>query len=202
MKIYLLRHGRTSCNDQRRYQGKLDIPLSAAGEAELLAAECLPDTVYVSPLRRTWQTAAIVFPAARQIVVDGLREMDFGAFDGRTASEMEHDADYRAWVDGGCLGQCPGGESRAMFCDRACAAFVPLLEHAAVENTEQLVVVAHGGTLRAVMERFALPRRDYYDWTVGNGCGYALSWDAALWREQRKLRFLEKLCFTRGEETC
>ncbi len=202
MKIWLLRHGRTHFNDERRYQGQMDIPLSEAGAAELYAAQRQPETVYVSPLCRARQTALRIFPDARQIVVEDFREMDFGVFDGRTADEMAHDTAYRAWVDGGCVEACPSGERRADFCARTCGAFVPLVEEAAHSGTEWLVIVAHGGTQRALMEHFALPERDYYAWMTGNGRGYALDWDETLWREKRRIRFAQELCFVRGAYVC
>ena len=202
MNIWLLRHGRTQYNDERRYQGRLDIPLSPAGEAELREADISPEIVYVSPLRRSQQTARIIFPNAEQAVIDGFAEMDFGAFDGRTADEMAEDAAYRAWVDGDCTAQCPGGESRAAFCARSCAAFEALLEECTMRKVRILVIVAHGGTLRAVMERFALPERDYFDWTSGNGGGYLLDFDETLWRERRKLRLAERVSFVREAGAC
>ena len=128
MKVWLLRHGRTAYNREQRYQGLRDIPLSPEGEAELRQADFAPETVWVSPLCRARRTAEILFPSARQVVVEDLREMDFGAFEGRNYAEMEHDPDYRAWVDSGCEGRCPGGESRTEFCDRVCGAMEHLLE--------------------------------------------------------------------------
>ena len=202
MTVYILRHGRTAYNDQRRYQGQLDIPLSPEGEAELIAAPFSPALVYVSPLRRAQQTARRIFPAARQQIVPDFAEMDFGDFDGRTADEMAEDAAYRAWVEGDCTAQCPNGESRALFCERTCAAFARLLDESAARGEERVVIVAHGGTLRAVMERFALPERDYFDWTTGNACGYALRRDAALWRERRRMEIAERLCFVKGDAPC
>lgn len=65
MKIYLLRHGETAYNVDHRYQGVTDIPLSPAGLAALKQADFLPKTVYVTPLKRTKQTAEILFPTAR-----------------------------------------------------------------------------------------------------------------------------------------
>ncbi len=202
MKIFLVRHGRTAYNDERRYQGKLDIPLSAQGESELCAADLSIKSVYVSPLLRARQTAVRIFPLAEQMVVDAFSEMDFGAFDGRTAVEMEHDAAYRAWVDGGCTSRCPGGESRTEFCERSCAAFETLLEEAFERERRTLAIVTHGGTICAVMERFALPRRGYFDWAIGNGCGYMLRCDAALWRTRRLLELDERLCFAEGGAPC
>ena len=59
---------------------------------------------------------------------------------------MEQDADYRAWVDGRCVGRCPGGESMEEFAARTCPAFAALVQDALAQKREQLVVVAHGGT--------------------------------------------------------
>ena len=176
MNVWILRHGWTAYNAEHRYQGRTDIPLSPEGAAELRQAEIAPPAVYVSPLCRTGQTAARIFPAAKQMVVKDLAEMDFGAFEGRNYVEMEHDPDYRAWVDGGCEGRCPGGESRAEFCDRVCTAFSTLVEDAAVRGESPLVIVAHGGVQMAVMERFALPERGYFDWNAPCGGGYVLDW--------------------------
>ena len=202
MNIYLLRHGRTQYNDERRYQGQIDVPLSPAGAAELTSADISPEIVYVSPLRRARETAGIVFPDARQEVVADFAEMDFGVFDGRTADEMAEDATYRAWVDGDCTAGCPGGESRASFCARTCTAFEALLESEKEWQGDNLVIVAHGGTLRAVMERYALPEKDYFDWMSGNGGGYRLDFDEALWRERRKLRLAERVSFVREAGAC
>ena len=67
---------------------------------------------------------------------------------------------------------------------------------------DALVIVAHGGTLRAVMERYALPERDYFDGMSGNGGGYRLDFDETLWRERRKLRLTERVSFVREAGTC
>ena len=60
MLIYLLRHGQTEYNAQKRYQGQRDIPLSAADIAQLRQADFAPEVVYVTPLQRTAQTARVL----------------------------------------------------------------------------------------------------------------------------------------------
>ena len=52
MLIYLLRHGLTEYNAEKRYQGQRDIPLSAAGRAMLCRADISPKTVYITADRR------------------------------------------------------------------------------------------------------------------------------------------------------
>ena len=157
MLICLLRHGATAYNEDGRYQGRTDLPLSPSGRAALTQADFSPETVCV----------------------------DFGAFEGRSFREMEHDTDYRAWVEGGCAGRCPGGESREAFSARVCGAFAHLVDGALASGAERLVIVAHGGVQMAALERFALPRRGYFDWRAPCGGGFLL--DAAPWGTRRLL---------------
>ena len=174
MRITLIRHGKTAGNAESRYIGRTDEPLSPEGIAQLKTTE--PDfavqTVHVTSLQRTQQTASILFPNAGQIIADGLREMDFGDFEGRNYHEMEADTAYRVWVDGGCLAPCPNGESRSSFSVRVCSAFTEILAQADAQGHSELIFVVHGGTIMAIMERFAVPCKSYYDYSVKNGCGY------------------------------
>ena len=186
MTVEFIRHGETALQAEKRYQGRTDEPLSPAGIAMLQQSGRPVTTVYVSPRLRARQTAAILFPAAEQIVIDAFAEMDFGAFEGRNYREMERDADYRAWVDGGCTGRCPGGESREEFCARVCEAFEKLMYRAS--GSQELVIVAHGGTMMAALERFGKPTRDYYAWQRPSGAGWLLSADG--WKTDKTLRVL------------
>jgi len=187
MLIYLLRHGETVWNAERRYQGQTDLPLSQRGRDLLGRADFAPERVYISPLRRTAETASILFPEAGQIVVPDLRELDFGIFEGRTAGEMECDAAYRDWVKGGCSGRCPGGEDWAEFSARTCAAFEGLMEDA----PDPLVIVAHGGTQMAVLERYGRPARTRYQWLCKNGGGFLL--ETGNWREGQALSLVREV---------
>ncbi len=171
MRVLLLRHGKTPGNAVRRYIGRTDEPLSEAGAAEARALGGVEgvERVYVTPLRRTGETAALLFPRARQIVVPGLREMDFGDFEGRSPDEMESDAAYRAWVDAQCLPPCPHGEDKDGFSRRVCAAFEEtILTH----RGEYAVFVVHGGTVMAVLSRYARPPRGFYENYVENCRGF------------------------------
>ena len=200
MKVYLLRHGETVYNKEKRYQGCRDISLSAAGRAALAPAPFAPCLVYVSPLRRARETADILFPGAKQVVVQDLREMEFGIFEGRNYIEMEHDSDYLAWVGSDGLGKIPGGESKAKFCARTCAAFAALVSQALGAGEQELVIVAHGGTQMAALERYAAPRADYYHWCAPNGGGYLLETAPALWRAEQTLQLVSPLQYTRAAE--
>ena len=195
MLIYLLRHGQTEYNAQKRYQGQRDIPLSPEGAAQLRRADFDPDVVYVSTLQRTSQTARILFPGAKLVPVDGLKEMCFGSFEGRNYIEMEHDPDYLAWVAANCESPCPDGETKAAFSKRICRAFSALVDKALADGEELLVILAHGGTQMAALERYALPHKDYYEWCGPNAGGFVL--DAADWADKRVLHLVKTVQYTR-----
>lgn len=173
-----MRHGPTPGNEAHRYVGAIDQPLSPTGRVAAVHAGIHPEIpeVYVTTLKRTHETASICFPNARQIECEGLQEMDFGAFGGRTADEMEDDPEYRAWVDGWCVGQCPGGESRAESTSRICRALTQLIARANAEGKKRIILVAHGGTMMAALSTYCVdaPERDYYEWLTGNCGGYRM----------------------------
>lgn len=197
MKIYLLRHGATAYNREHRYQGATDSPLSPEGRAALERADIAPDVVYISPALRARQTAEILFPAAALTEVPDLREMDFGAFEGRNYIEMEHDAAYRAWVDGGCVDRAPGGESRAEFSERVCRTFASLVDRSLTDGSELLVILAHGGTQMAALERFGRPARDYWAWQSPPGGGFLLGTDADRWARERTLELVDTVQYAK-----
>ena len=186
-EILLLRHGKTPGNALRQYIGSTDESLSPEGRAELEKFRYAPaDIVYISPMLRCRETAELLFPGSELISVDDLREMDFGHFEGRSYLDMAEDAEYRAWLDSNCEAPIPGGENKADFTDRCCAAFEAVL---ASDASDRLVFVVHGGTIMAVLSRFALPARSYYDWSVGNGHGFRLNWEP----DRRTLQLLEEV---------
>ncbi len=91
MLIWLIRHGETEYNKEKRYQGQTDVPLSDEGRAAIKRAPFNPDLVYTSPLSRAAETAGILFPDVPKVSVDGIKEMNFGVFEGRKYIEMAHD---------------------------------------------------------------------------------------------------------------
>ena len=89
MTVFLLRHGQTRGNLERRYTGSTDEPLCPQGKAELEGVRP-PEAeyVYVSPMIRCRETAAILYPGMEHIAVPGFRETGFGIFEGHTYEEL------------------------------------------------------------------------------------------------------------------
>lgn len=176
--VIFIRHGATAGNLERRYIGRTDEPLCELGiqQAHALAAQQLnADQLFVSPMRRTRQTASLVFPECAQIVVPDLRETDFGIFEAKTAEELSDNAAYRAWVDASCETPIPGGEAVADFKSRCVAAFLHAM--AQVPNGQTAAFVIHGGCIMAILEALAVPKQDFYAYHIGNGKYLQYSWD-------------------------
>jgi broad specificity phosphatase PhoE len=148
-EILLVRHGETDWNLEGRVQGHTDRPLNETGRRQALAlAERLVleklDAVYSSDLARARDTAALI--AARHgldvIEATDLREKDFGSWEGLTATEILArfpDADRGEWGD---------GENSAEVAARVVAA---LMQIAAAHLGGRVVVVSHGGPMRAAL---------------------------------------------------
>ena len=173
MKWILIRHGQTQGNIERRYIGcRTDEPLCTRGRENLKLRDYPKvQRVFVSPMLRCRETAAILYPDIRPEVVEDFRECDFGAFENKSYQELSGRPDYQAWIDS--LGEAPfpGGESRAAFAARCADAFEALTKRGIDEDC---ALIVHGGTIMAIMERYAVPKGSYYDFQVKNGDGYAL----------------------------
>ena len=79
VEIVLIRHGKTEGNKEKRYIGRTDQPLSEEGIVgikENLGRYPSVEKVYASPMKRTRQTAELIYPGQASELVDGLREMD------------------------------------------------------------------------------------------------------------------------------
>ena len=154
VRLILIRHGETQWNREGRVQGyHADSPLTEAGRrqahalAERLARERV-DALYASDTGRTRRTAGPIGEATGLRVVHdaGLRERNYGAFEGRTFAEVERDfpAEYGRFHTRDPDYVPPGGESATQFRDRVMAALERI---AAGASGKRVAVVTHGGVL-------------------------------------------------------
>lgn len=176
MNLYLFRHGKTASNERHAYLGNTDEPLSSDGiqrlqvQKEAMAGRLPhPSVVYTSGMRRTAQTASILFPEIPQYPITAFREMNFGVFERKNFEDLKDDLDYRRWVDSGCTIACPNGESMESFQARVANDFLKLLEQ---HPDDPLVFVVHGGTIMALLDAFAVPNTSYFSYQLKNGSWY------------------------------
>lgn len=149
MRICLIRHGSTGWNEAGRIQGRTDIPLSAAGLAQVAAWRLPPGfaaaTCVTSPLGRARETALLLGFA--EPAEDGrLVEMAWGSFEGHTLAELraQPDAGMRELEAAGLDFQAPGGETPRLVVERLAA----FLQDLAATGRDH-VVITHKGVLRA-----------------------------------------------------
>ena len=179
-EIILIRHGKTAGNLRGAYIGRTDESLCPEGRALLLArkeaGEYPPvDRVFTSPLLRCRETAELLYPL-KAAIREGLREMDFGEFEGKSYAELNGNPDYQRWIDLEGTIPFPGGEDPMAFRQRSAEAFRSICRE--LREKERAAVVCHGGTIMAVLSAFSLPYGDFYRWQAANGCGYRFIFDA------------------------
>lgn len=166
--LFLVRHGRTALTEARRISGGSgeDPSLSVAGlnDAEAVAAAIAqigrsgpfahldsPVVVVSSPMNRARETAQVI---AAQIgasveIIEELREISFGDWDGLTSDEVnaqDHEL-YTSWK-GSWEVSPPNGESLAVFDDRISVARRLILER---HRGASVVVVAHVMPIRGLI---------------------------------------------------
>lgn len=159
LHLYLARHGRTSWNEQGRFQGHADVPLDEVGSAQARTlADALRgriEAVITSDLLRASQTARIVADLLRIPVLGedpDLRERGYGVFEGLTRDEcIERFPQAWAARERERNHEPPGGEPRAQVVARMQRA----LEHAVgtlVPHYQRALIVSHGSALRMFLE--------------------------------------------------
>jgi broad specificity phosphatase PhoE len=152
--ILLARHGQSDWNEAQRWQGSADRPLTELGKrqatelAERLRGTEL-DAIYASDLRRARETAEVV---ARTKGLDvemtpDLREVDVGSWEGLSRAEAEErfPEAYARWLQGG--EGWDDGETYEQMSERVLAAIHRI---AKANAGGRVLVVAHGGSIRAV----------------------------------------------------
>lgn len=154
MILWLIRHGETLWNADRRFQGWSDVALSERGreQARLLGVrlQSTPafDAVYTSDRQRASETARLLVGDSVPLITDQrLREINFGKFEGLTMTEIRerYPVDAALW-ENDIQANPHGGETLTTVAERV-GGF--LQDQRAQINTppKRVMVVAHGGTL-------------------------------------------------------
>jgi broad specificity phosphatase PhoE len=162
-RVIFVRHAEPDEQARDRIYGRLDVELSASGQAhaehiaELLAVEPIA-AVYTSPLARARATAA---PLARvlglePVALDDLREIDFGELEGLSVAEVaDRFPSKLGWMTAPAQVHFPGGESVAALRERALRAS---REIAMRHPGETVAAFSHAVTIRAVLaDALAMP---------------------------------------------
>lgn len=175
----LIRHAATAGNAEKRYIGRrtdediLDIKKAQVRRVAEDIHNIITDPFVISgPLKRCLSTVYTLLPSYDVRIEEGLSEIDFGAFEGKTYDELKDLKDYRDWISGELLAP-PGGESKDEYIKRSVNAFFDSLRSAA--DAKELLIVCCGGNIMAIMSH--LTGKDYYDFQAGNLEGYTLRFE-------------------------
>ncbi|NBM16941.1 histidine phosphatase family protein [Streptomyces sp. GC420] len=157
--IILVRHGETEWSAAGRHTSHTDLPLTARGEEQARAlrprlAALRPALVLVSPLGRALRTAELA-GFGDHLVEPGLREWDYGGYEGITTAEIRRTRPgWDLWTDGVAPGPAahPGETSEQMAArvDRVLASIDDLLKD---PGAGDVLMVAHAHSLRVLAAR-------------------------------------------------
>lgn len=155
--LFLVRHGETSWNAERRWQGGRDIGLAASGREQAAAlalrlAGVPLRSAFSSDLSRARETAAIVLQGRLPVVEEPLlREMSYGAWEGVRDDEigLTSPEERERWSMRPHECRPGGGESLEELLDRAWRGLAGCLER----SEGDVLVVAHGGVNRVLLCR-------------------------------------------------
>ena len=137
MELIIVRHSITQGNLEKRFIGTLDVPLLPQGE----------------------ELARRVGPTLPGVVVDELRESDFGPFEGKNHEELKDDPLYQAWIGMGehpDFANMPVGESAQQVTDRVSRGLEKVAADAAARGCARVGVVSHGGALMSLLTKYGL----------------------------------------------
>lgn len=173
--IYLIRHGEVEDSNPRRYNGHIDVPLSANGVEQLRKLSSFLSTevqkcnsaigaVYCSSLERARKSAEIIAGpfGLKPVIVDELKERSFGQWEGMSFDEisMEWPDAFNAWADDPLRFSPMGGESTLGLRDRVMPAFNRIVKE---HEGEDVAVVTHGGVTRVILcEMLGMPLENIF----------------------------------------
>ncbi len=173
-KIYLIRHGQTDSNNDKKFQGRIDTPLNTTGieQAKKLAAymKQFPlDAVYCSIMQRARMTAEPLAAAVGLSAnyMEEFQEVSFGDWEGLTYWEIKEK--WPAEIDlfftrpAECVP--PGGETFQNVQDRSFDALNKILK----AQDGNIAIVSHGGIIRALICRLLnMPLNSFWKINIYN----------------------------------
>lgn len=204
-RIQLIRHGRTEGNEDGRYIGITDLPLTADGIKELYEKErrfLYPPVqkVYTSPLKRCRQTADILHHEAFTVDLGLLAEMDFGDFEDKTPAQLASDPAYKKWIVGGLDNPPPHGESARDVMNRCFEALNIIISDMMYEGFFSAAVVTHGGIIMNMLTCFGLPKLPMEEFRCDFGEGFEIMITAEMWQRSGAFEILGRFPYLKEDE--
>jgi phosphoserine phosphatase len=154
-KIYLVRHGETDWNQERRVLGWSSTPLNEKGIAQAKAlADLIPffkiNKIYTSPLPRAFQTAQILASALNNSPIEerSFIEANIGSWEGRLWNELADDPVRRQYYTHPETARPPDGETSMEVQKRAAAGIRSICRR---HPDESFLIVTHADLIRCII---------------------------------------------------
>ncbi len=171
--LYIMRHGATDWNKNRRLQGRTDIPLNTEGRqmAARAAAEYADvhfDICYCSPLSRAKETAEIVLKNRNIPIIcdERLVEMSFGAYEGAQDSFPAAEGPMAAFFNRPESYIPPEGAESFFELYERTGEFLEKVAKPLVGSGKDVIIVGHGAMNASIICRIkGIPLKDF--WSVG-----------------------------------
>lgn len=167
-RFYLVRHGQTLWNVERKYQGQSDVPLTKIGKLQAeQVADKLKDkdikAIYASDLSRTVHTAREIAKHHNLEVINDkdIRELSLGVWEGLTFNEVNErwSKEFREWQEKPFEIKPPEGETLTDLYNRT-GRF--MMRAAKAHPKEKIIVVTHAGPIRAILAQILNLKRDFF----------------------------------------
>lgn len=205
MLLYVIRHGETAWNRERKMQGFKGADLNEDGiRLAKVTAEGLKDVKFdlciTSPLIRARHTAEIIMEGRNKPIIeeDRLKEMNFGIWEGRSVLPEKNEVpldQFRLFRTDPFRYQAPeGGESFCQLLQRTGAFFDDLIRTPEYQD-KTILISAHGGAVRAFLNRLYENPEDFWQGGVPMNCAYSV---VEVKEMQPRLVESDRVCY--GEE--
>lgn len=186
--LYLIRHGITQGNLDGKYIGQTDLPLCADGKRrieELCSAKIYPEVekLYSGPLLRCLETAEIIYPDRKLMIIDELSEMNFGDFEGKTTEQLQDLPEYTEWIKGGVESAPPNGEKYGDFMLRCIDGLDSVFSDMMNNDITRAACVTHAGVITNLLCGYGLPKGRPADWLCAPGSGFEIILTPFLWQK-------------------
>ena len=197
VELWLMRHGETEWSVDGRHTSRTDIPLTAHGRLRAKElGEYLKGTKFAavlrSPMLRAKETCEIAGFGDVAVVDDGLKEWDYGVYEGRTTKEIQAEIPgWSVWKD-----PIVGGETLAQVGARADGVIARAVAVAGNLDVAKVALFAHAHILRILAARWiGLEARGGELFALGTGSVSVVGWE-------RETRVVER--WNRGfeEQSC
>jgi len=164
-KLFLIRHGITQWNKERRYCGYRDIALSKEGKNQIIKLRKYIktidfDSIYSSDRLRALETKSILFGNNKFKIIRDLREIHFGVLEGLRHEDIikKYPKIYTNWLKDPHKGRIPKAENFPVFKKRIVKAIKKI---ARLNQGKTVAIVCHGGVIGSFIGS-VLKSRDFW----------------------------------------